>query len=80
MFTYMRPAARVPAAQPQMYLHLLDHNRDRVLVNKSDSVLTDDQKIPDAWWDPVPHRGLTRGKDGKWMRPLEENSSNGKCS
>jgi hypothetical protein len=65
-----------------MYLHLLDHNRDRAMVNKSDSVLTEDEKIPDSWWDPVPNMGLTRGEDGKWVRPFKKNedSSNGKCS
>lgn len=62
-----------------MYLHMLDHQRDRVLVNKSDDVLTDDQKIPESWWDPVPHKGLSKDKDGKWVRPLEDDSDTKQC-
>lgn len=58
-----------------MYLHLLDHQRDPVMVNKSDDVLTEDKKIPKSWWDPVPNKGLTRNKDtGKWERPQEDDS------
>lgn len=57
-----------------MYLHLLDHQRDPVMVNKSDDVLTEDRKIPSSWWDPVPNKGLTRNQDGKWVRPKEDDS------
>lgn len=61
----------------QMLLHLLDPTRDRALVNKSDSILTDGEKIPDDWWDPVPYKGLTKDSNtGKWNRPLADDESN----
>jgi hypothetical protein len=49
-----------------MYLHLLDSSRDKTLVNKSADLLTDDQKVPGCWWDPIPHKGLTRYR---WYGP-----------
>lgn len=54
----------------QVYLHLLDNTRDIALVNKSMSVLTNDvePRIPEGWWDPVPHKGLEKTADGKWRR------------
>ena len=55
----------------QMYLHLLDHSRDKALANKGDSVLIDKEGIPANWWDPVPHQGLIFDEsERKWIRPL----------
>lgn len=51
-----------------MYLHLLDSSRDKTLVNKSADLLTDDQRVPGCWWDPIPHKGLTRYR---WYGPRE---------
>jgi hypothetical protein len=44
-----------------MYLHLLDSSRDKSLVNKSADLLTEEEKVPGCWWDPIPHKGLTYG-------------------
>jgi len=64
-----------PRHNLEMYLHLLDHNRDQALVNKGDDVLTDDKEIPANWWDPVPHQGLIFDKkERKWHRPLSKSN------
>ena len=52
----------------QVYLHLVDPNRDRAMMNKSDNVLTEACGVPPCWYEPGAHKGMTYDQKAKrWV-------------
>lgn len=56
---------RVRHGHVQVYLHLVDPNRDRAFMNKGDSVLVKECGLPGSWYDPVLHKGMTYDEKNK---------------
>ncbi|KAK9832884.1 hypothetical protein WJX74_000679 [Apatococcus lobatus] len=51
----------------EVLMHLIDPNRDKALLNKTQDALLDDFGIPPRWYS-TPYKGMRLQSDGTWKR------------